>query len=49
MVISKLSNSIKIKKNQPSSPKSNPPYFSNGEPLGKCKHTIKIKTLKNER
>jgi hypothetical protein len=35
-------------KSQPIIRKSNPPYFENGEQLGKCEHTIRIRTLENE-
>lgn len=38
--------SIKIK-SQPSIPKSNPECLLTGENLGKTKHTMTIKTLKN--
>ncbi len=37
------------KKNQSFNPKLNPPYFPNDEQLGKCKHTIRIRTLENGR
>jgi hypothetical protein len=43
----KLSNSVKHKKSQPKTEKSNPPYLPNGDSVGECFYIIGFITLEN--